>query len=44
MIPRYFIDANIILDALLHRGSEAVEAGALIDLGYPGRSPCWSRQ
>lgn len=34
MTPRYFLDANIIIDALLHRGSEAVEAGALIDLGY----------
>jgi len=34
MTPTYFVDANIILDALLHRGDEAIDAGRLIDLGY----------
>lgn len=37
MTPRYFIDANIILDALLHRGTEAMEAATLIDMGYKRR-------
>lgn len=32
MTPTYFVDANIILDALLHRGDEAIDAGRLIDL------------
>lgn len=37
MTPRYFIDANIIMDALLHRENEPAEAMRLIDLGYHRR-------
>lgn len=34
MTPRYLIDANIILDALLQRDDEPMEAARLLDLGY----------
>ncbi len=32
--PRYFVDANIILDALMMREHEPMQAAELIDMGY----------
>jgi|GEM_PF-913638 predicted nucleic acid-binding protein len=36
-VPRYFVDANIIMDALLVRKDHPIEAMALLDMGYRRR-------